>query len=162
MSRVDILRAVGEQHGRIREKLSEWESALLRTTASSKDERHEAARLLRKLAVFFERSFDQYICGEEAALLLVLDRETGAPGDLVSRCRRDHDEFGASFKEYRTGLITFELSDDAGTLQRVGFRLIRRLRDHLHSVEALLSEEAKGAGQPLVSTTLPRKRTVAH
>lgn len=138
-------RFVGE-HEEIRSRLGDWETAvagLAHGEGRSQDERHAATAALRRVLGYFQTSVIGHCRSEEAILSSPAARHLAGDSPLEN-FRREHERFGIDLDRFERQIASYELSGDPTVLRCLGERMIRDLRRHLASEDAVFRDWLSG------------------
>ena len=127
------------EHAEIRIQLDNWQlmqSRLAKQRGNGSTVCQDSIAALRPILQYFKTSVISHCHREEADLFPKLARET-QNGAQLEALRRDHERLGVDLDKFERQLISYGLSGDPSALVTLGDRIIRELREHLDSEDAL-------------------------
>lgn len=138
METAKVMEQVVHDHGEMRTRLADWESALEQVTSSSFAESQRGLERLWKLVPFFEKEVARHFRKEEAELFPAVEAREPASTSALARFAREHAEFAKQWQAYKLELLYCDAVGESRRVHELGSGIIRLLRQHMDSEEAEL------------------------
>lgn len=135
MPTATVLERVMDDHGTLRERLREWESALAQLTSSAFSESERGLQRIWRLVPFFEKEVPRHFHDEEARLFPALEASHPHSNPALARFSAQHADFLRQWQAYKRELIYCDALRETRQVYELGTGLIGRLRQHMQSEE---------------------------